>query len=70
MLYSHVSDKFNVPNPIASLPRPRIRHRLVKTLSLIEASLLDKTPGTLRERVAMDMSVTWLSTPEGKQAVR
>ncbi len=55
MLYKHASEKFNVPNPLDGLPRPRIKHRPVKTLSLIEAGLLDTTPNTLRERTALDL---------------
>ncbi len=55
MLYRHASEKFHVPNPIAGLPRPRITHRPVKAMSLIEASLLDTTPTTLRERAALDL---------------
>jgi integrase len=55
MLYRHASEKFNMPNPIAGLPRPRIKHRPVKTLSLIEAGLLDTTPDTVRDRTALDL---------------
>ncbi len=56
MLYSHAVQRFNLPkNPLKDLERPLVSKKPIKTLSLEQVRLLNKTPQTLLERIALDL---------------
>jgi len=56
MLYRHATRFLGMPkNPMAGLERPLVTKRPIKTISLDTAWLLNNTPETLAERVALDM---------------
>jgi site-specific recombinase XerD len=56
MLYEHAMRFFGmVQNPLEWLERPEVIKKPIRTLSMEQGRLLDSTPGTLKERVVLDL---------------
>jgi integrase len=56
MTYEHAVRRFSLAkNPVAELERPLVTHKPIKTLSLNQVRLMNKTTETPEERVALDL---------------